>query len=196
MFVDRGVMRQRGVTLIETIIFMIMVSVGVIGLVSVMNPLIRASADPMITKQMVAVAESLLNEVLHQPYTWCDPDDANAATAQAYGGCASNSQNALGPTPNTETRDGSGGSGEFFDNVRDYAGFAMDNVADPAGGSVINGYRAEVAIVEAGASFGIAADAALAITVTACRTVTPSASCAGRESIVLAGYRFRYAPRY
>ena len=195
MFVDRGVMRQRGVTLIETIIFMIMVSVGVVGLVSVMNPLIRASADPMLTKQMVAVAESLLNEILHQPYTWCDPDDANAATAQSYAGCASNPQSSLGPTPNTETRNGSGGSGEFFDNVRDYAGFAMDNIADPAGGSVINGYRAEVAIVQAGATFGIAADAALAITVTACRTGTPT-PCAGRESIALTGYRFRYAPRY
>lgn len=194
MFVDR-VTRQRGVTLIETIVFIVMISVGVVGLVSVMNPMIRASADPMVTKQMVAIAESLLNEVMHQPDTWCDPEDANAATAQAYAGCASNPQNALGATPNTETRDGSGGSGEFFDNVRDYAGFAMDNVADPSGGSVIAGYRAEVAIVEAGAGFGIAADAALAITVTACRTGAP-APCAGRESIALTGYRFRYAPRY
>lgn len=199
MFVDRGVMRQRGVTLIETILFMIMVSVGVVGLVSVMNPLIRASADPMITKQMVAVAESLLNEVLHQPYTWCDPDDANAATAQSYAGCASNPQNALGPTPNTETRNGSGGSGEFFDNVRDYAGFSMDDVADPAGGSVITGYRAEVVITDvaiAQAGGGAPTDPAAAITVTVCRTVTPSAPCAGRESFALTGYRFRYAPRY
>lgn len=194
MSAKRGVMHQYGVTLIETILFIVIVSVGVVGLVSVMNPLIRASADPMVTKQMVAIAESLLNEVLHQPYSWCDPDDPNAATAQDYAGCAGNAQNALGPTPNTETRDGSG-SGQFFDNVRDYAGFAMDNVVDPAGGSVINGFRAEVAIVEAGATFGIAADAALAITVTACRTGMP-APCAGRESIVLTGYRFRYAPRY
>lgn len=203
MFVDRGVMRQRGVTLIETIIFMIMVSVGVIGLVSVMNPLIRASADPMITKQMVAIAESLLNEILHQPYTWCDPEDANAATAQAYTGatgCLSNPQSALGATPNTETRNGGGASGEFFDNVRDYAGFAMDDVADPAGGSVITGYRAEVAIADvaiaqAGAGAGGPTDPASEITVTVCRTGTP-APCAGRESFSLTGYRFRYAPRY
>lgn len=194
MFVDR--IRQCGVTLIETIVFMVLVSVGVVGLVSVMNPLIQHSADPMVTKQMVAVAESLLNEVLHQPFTWCDPEEGNATTAQSYAGCASNPQNVLGATPGTERRDGSGVSGEFFDNVRDYAGFAMDNVADPAGGSIISGYRAEVAIIEAGVTFGIAADAALAITVTACRTVTPSAPCAGRESIALTGYRFRYAPRY
>jgi MSHA pilin protein MshD len=195
MCVDRNPLRQRGVSLIESIVFMVMISVGVVGLVTVMNPLISASADPMATKQMVAVAESLLNEIMHQPFTWCDPDDANAATAQSYGDCASNPQNASGPTPNTETRDGSGPSGEFFDNVRDYTGFAMDNVADPAGGSVTGGYRVEVAIAE-GAVAGVAADAALSITVTACRTVAPSAPCAGRPSLALIGYRLRYAPRY
>ena len=196
MSADPLLIRQRGVTLIETIVFMVLMSVGVIGLVAVMNPMITASADPMVTKQMVAIAESLLNEILHQPNTWCDPDDGNVATAQAYAGCATNPQNILGPTPNTERRNGSGLSGEFFDNVRDYAGFAMDNIADPAGGSIIAGYRAEVAIVETGALFGAADDAVLAVTVTACRTVTPSAPCAGRDAISLIGYSFRYAPRF
>lgn len=185
---------QRGITLIEQVVFIVIVSVGVVGLVAVMNPAIRASADPMVTKQSVAIAESLLNEVLHQPFTWCDPDDANAATAQSYAGCASNAQNAMGPTPAGETRDGS--SGSFFDNVRDYAGFAMDDVADPAATSVITGYRAEVAMAEDGATFGLAADAALQITVTVCRTTAPSSACAGRESFSLTGYRFRYAPRF
>lgn len=185
---------QRGITLIEQVVFIVIVSVGVIGLVSVMNPAIRASADPMVTKQFVAIAESLLNEILHQPFTWCDPDDANASTAQAYGGCAGDAQNAMGPTPAGETRNG--GVGAVFDNVRDYAGFAMDDVADPAGGSIITGYRAEVAMAEDGATFGLAADAALQITVTVCRTTAPSTACAGRESFALTGYRFRYAPRY
>jgi MSHA pilin protein MshD len=192
MFANPAV--QRGITLIEQIVFILVVSVGVVGLISVMNPMVRQSADPMVTKQFVAIAESVLNEILHQPFTWCDPDDANASTAQAYAGCASNAQNAMGPTPAAETRDGS--SGSFFDNVRDYAGFAMDDVADPAGGLVIIGYRAEVAMAEAGATFGLAADAALLITVTVCRTTAPSSACAGRESFALSGYRFRYAPRF
>ena len=74
---------QRGISLIEQIVFIIIISVGVIGLVSVMNPAIRASAAPILTKQLVAIAESLLNEVMHQPFTWCDPDDAAASTAQS-----------------------------------------------------------------------------------------------------------------
>lgn len=192
MFIDRKQKRQSGVSLVELIAFIVIVSVGVVGLVSVMNPMVRFSADPMVAKQSVAIAESFLNEILHQPFTWCDLDDANASTAQAYtgsNGCASDPQNSSGPTPGSETRG-------TFDNVRDYGGFTMDNVSDPVGGSVINGYRVEVDMAEIGGSFGVAADAALAITVTVCRTVSPSASCAGRESFSLTGYRFRYAPRY
>lgn len=187
-------LRQGGITLIEQIVFIVVISVGVIALVSSMLPMIKASADPMVTKQFVAIAESLLNEILHQPFTWCDPDDGNASTVQAYSGCASNAQNAMGPTPSGETRNG--GIGAVFDNVRDYAGFAMDDVADPAGGSIISGYRAEVAMAEVGGSFGVATDAALLITVTVCLTTTPSSACAGRDSFALSGYRFRYAPRY
>lgn len=192
MCVDRLRQRQSGVSLIELIVFIVIVSAGVVGLVSVMSPMVRYSADPMVSKQFVAIAESFLNEILHQPFTWCDLDDANASTAQAYtgaNGCVSNPQNSNGPTPSSEARG-------TFDNVRDYGGFAMDNVSDPVGGSVINGYRAEVDIAEVGASFGVAADAALTVTVTVCRTVAPSAPCAGRESFSLTGYRFRYAPRY
>lgn len=183
--------RQRGATLIELIIFIIIVSVGVVGLVSVMNPMIMHSADPMRTKQMAAIAESLLNEVLHQPFTWCDPDDANASTALSYAGCASAPQNTLGPTSG-ESRNGT--SGAFFDNVRDYGGFAMDDIADPSGSNAVSGYRAEVSEAEVGASFGEVADAAVSVTVTVCRTAS-GAVCAGRESFSLTGYRFRYAPR-
>ena len=46
------------------------------------------------------------------------------------------------------------------------------------------------------ATFGLAADAALLITVTVCRTTAPSSACAGRDSFALTGYRFRYAPHF
>lgn len=187
---------QRGITLIEQIVFIVVVSVGVVGLMSVMGPMVRHSADPMVTKQSLAIAEALLNEVLHQPFTWCDPDDANIATATSYTGCAvaANAQNVLGPTPSGEMRNG--GVGAVFDNVRDYHGFKMDDFADPSGSFIVSGYRAEVAVAEAGSVFGLASDVALAVTVTVCRTTSPSSDCAGRESFALTGYRFRYAPRF
>lgn len=182
---------QLGITLIEQIVFIIIMSVGVIGLVSVIGPMVQHSADPMQTKQFAAIAESVLSEVIHQPYTWCDPDDANAATAQKYADCA-NPQNVMGAVPNSERRDGTGGT--FFDNVSDYDGFVMNNISDPSGTVVFAGFRAEVAVRQIGATFGIANDAALAVTVTVCR-VDAANFCAGRDSYALTGYRFRYAPR-
>ena len=73
--------RQLGISLIELIMFMVIVSVGLVGILSVMNITSRASADPMLRKQAIAIAESLLEEITLQPFTFCDPDDANAATA-------------------------------------------------------------------------------------------------------------------
>jgi MSHA pilin protein MshD len=174
---------QRGITLVEQIMFIVIVSVGVIGLVSVMNPAIRASADPMLTKQLVAIAESLLNEIMHQPFTWCDPDDATASTALSYGDCA-NPQNTFGATAG-ETRYAVGVTPPF-DNVADYAG-PMATIDDPSGSNAMAGYSATVAMANTGAALGLGDDsAAVSITV----TVTD-----GHETFTLTGLRFRYAPR-
>jgi MSHA pilin protein MshD len=178
MCIDR---RQRGLSLIEVLIFIVIVGVGVAGLVSVMNPLVRFSADPMRTKQMLAIAEALLNEVLHQPFTWCDPDDPAASTAQSYADCA---------TPqNTGTfTAGESRLGGTFDNVDDYGGYTMANITDVSGGNAMAGYTASIAIARAGTALGLADNtAALSVTVTV---------SFGTDNFSLTGYRFRYAPRY
>lgn len=185
MFIERRAILQRGTTLVELIMFIIIVSVGVVGLVSTMNPLIRHSADPMLTKQMTTIAESLLNEVLHQAFTWCDPDDSAAATATSASACTDD-QNKAGaaltaPTPATETR-------LTFDNVADYGNFVQADIADAAGNNAMPGYRAEVAVARAGTAFDLADDSVLRVTVTVKR--------AGQADFALTGYRFRYAPRY
>jgi MSHA pilin protein MshD len=175
------VIAQRGITLIEQIVFIVIVSVGVVALVSTLNPMIRASADPMRTKQMVAIAEGLLNEIMHQPFTWCDPDDPAASTAQSYAGCAS-------PQNTGSSMAGESRLGGTFDNVDDYGGYSMANVTDVSGGNAMAGYTASVAIARAGNALGLADNtAALSVTVTV---------SFGTESFFLTGYRFRYAPRY
>lgn len=177
--------RQCGITLVEQIIFIVIVSVGVIGLVSVMNPLIRNSADPMLTKQMAAVAEAVLNEALHQPFTWCDPEDATAGTALSYADCA-NPQNTTTRVPVSEARYDTG-PGTAFDNVADYGGFNMANVDDASGNNPMAGFAVNVAVAQAGAALGLADNtAALSVTVTVTRAGT---------TFSLTGYRFRYAPR-
>ena len=60
--------RQRGFTLIELIIFIVVVSAGLAGILSVMNTVVKSSADPMVRKQTIAIAESLLEEILLKDY--------------------------------------------------------------------------------------------------------------------------------
>ena len=63
-----------GFTLIELIFFIVVVSVGLAGVLQVMNVGVAASADPLVRKQAAALAESILQEVLQKAYV--DPDPA------------------------------------------------------------------------------------------------------------------------
>lgn len=72
--------RQRGITLIELIIFMVIVGVAMAGIISSINFNARHSADPIVKKQALAIAESLLEEIMLQSFS--DPDgDANMVEA-------------------------------------------------------------------------------------------------------------------
>ena len=63
---------QRGFTLIELIIFIVVISAGLAGILSVMNTVVKSSADPMVRKQAMALAESVLEEVMLHNFN--DPD--------------------------------------------------------------------------------------------------------------------------
>ncbi len=72
--------KQRGFTLIELILFIVIVSVGLTGILSVMNVTVKSSADPMVRKQAMAMAESLLEEILLKNYH--DPDATNVGETE------------------------------------------------------------------------------------------------------------------
>jgi MSHA pilin protein MshD len=61
-------MHERGFTLIELIIFIVVVGAGLAGILSVSTTVVKSSADPMVRKQTVAIAESLLEEILLKEY--------------------------------------------------------------------------------------------------------------------------------
>ncbi len=177
--------REHGISLIELVIFIVIVSVGVAGILSVMNATSRTSADPVVRKQALAIAESLLEEIELQPFTYCDPDDANAATANSTVDCATKVE-ALAPEgPPSETRYAL----PFFDNVNDYHQFFMLPIVDITNTAVagLGTYMATVNIAQAGTAFGIANAEALQITV---NVLGPA-----NTNITLTGYRFRYAPK-
>jgi MSHA pilin protein MshD len=194
--------RQAGVTLVELVAFIVVVSVGVAGLVMVAGSTIRHSADPMIRKQALAIAESLMAEILQQPFTWCDPQDSNVleAKAAAYDPTRTNSNHCWDTIENIgpETGEIRGDAANPFDNVNDYHGFGMGRPGDPCPGICLAGestsidgledYEVSVDIAEAGNSGAFAAlpaDAVLQIEV----TVTGPG-----EELTLTGYRVRYAP--
>ena len=79
---------ERGASLIELIMFIVIVSVALAGILLVMNVTTRGSADPLIHNQALAIAESLLEEVELMPFTFCDPDDPAAANAFDATTCA------------------------------------------------------------------------------------------------------------
>jgi MSHA pilin protein MshD len=190
--------RQLGVTLIELVVFIVIVSVASAGVLKVLEITSKCSSDPLIRKQALAIAESLLLEIQQQPFTFCDPDDANAASATSAASCA-NSQDKGGAgltsaSPSTESRYS---NTDPFDNVADYGGFTM-----PGGGCTgicsagnstpltnLTGYAATVTISRAGAAApyaSLALDEALKISV---RVTGPA-----NTDVTLIGYRVRYAP--
>lgn len=187
--------RQRGLSLVEVVVSMVVLAVGVVAVLSTFGVSLRGSVEPMLQKQMTAIAESLMSEILHRPFTYCDPDDANAVTALSAAGCtggAAASQEVLGPTAG-EQRLGvppaAPAPGTQFDNVGDYAGFSMTPVVDitGAGAAALAGYTASVAVTAVGGTYGVPANDALQVAVTVTR---------GADSFTLTGVRFRYAPRY
>ena len=107
--------RQRGFTLIELIIFIVVVAAGMAGILSVMNTVVKSSADPMIRKQTVAIAESLLEEILLKDYAK--------------------------PTGSTATSFSAGGTRNLYDCVDDYNNYVTTaGIVQPdAAATAVNG---------------------------------------------------------
>jgi len=180
-----------GITLVELLVFIVVVSVGLAGILAVYNTVVQRSADPLITKQMTAIAEALLEEVQLMPFTFCDPDDAHATTA------TTNTVNPADPTQCASTPEAMGPeAGELrghavtpLDNVNDYSGpLVINPVTDIAGNAVpgLAGYSASIDVAQTALGV-VPASESLLITVTV--------SGPGGETLALSGFRTRYAPR-
>jgi len=173
---------QQGLTLVELIVFMVVVSAALAGVLQIFVQAGARSADPMIRRQALAIAESLLQEVQLMPFTFCDPDDANADQAANSAACGQPEN--IGPEAG-ESRY----AGQPFDNVNDYHGFSMSGIRDLTNSAIagLENYQASVTVAAAAlGSIGAGSGDALQITVTV--------NGPGGESISLQGYRTRHAP--
>lgn len=178
--------RQDGFTFIELIVFIMIVSIAVVGILGVYSLTSAQSVDPMRRKQALMIAESLMEEVQMAQFTEFDPASVGAVTA---------------PIPeNWGQGPAEPGQGRPFDNVNDYvdtpgvpkaafnnaSGVLVNAVEGPFGA----GYQATVAVTPAvlggiGSAGTAPASPVLHIRI----TVTYDG-----DSIVLDGYRTRYAP--
>lgn len=72
---------QTGVTLVELILSMVIISIALTGIFSVINLTVSHSADPIVQYQAIAIAEAYLEEILLQ--SAIDPDGTNAGETRA-----------------------------------------------------------------------------------------------------------------
>ncbi|MES2318333.1 MAG: type II secretion system protein [Pseudomonadota bacterium] len=197
--------RQAGLTLVELVMFIIIISVAVAGVVGTVARVSARSADPFLRKQAMLRAESLLEEVSLARFTFCHPDDANAETATSAAACATMPE-AVGPRAG-ETR-------PYF-NINDYVGAfgaaASFTAGDTSGGRVVTdvtgapmlpvGFTALVTI-RAVPAFGpsgmqigaVAAPVNAADTEVLHISVDVGYGASAAEHVVLDTYRTRYAP--
>lgn len=153
---------QRGVTLIELIVFIVIVSVGLAGVLAALSTTVKSSADPLQPKQALVIAEAMLEEVLLKSY--CDPDTVNTATTP--------------PTCGVHTTEA---TRAVWDDVDDYSGYSQSPVAS-INGTAISGYGVAVTVPAATVSIGGVAAKQVTVTVT-----QPSG-----QTIALSGYRMNY----
>lgn len=170
-----------GFSLIELVIFIVIVGIGLTGILLALNQGTVASADPQVRKQALSIAQALLEEISLQAFTYCDPGDANVETATSAAGCATTTQAAA--TPGT-TRFAS----PQFDNVIDYNGYSMSPIVDITNTAItgLGSYSASVTVTVASlGSIGATGDALL---------IRVIVNGPGGVQQALSGYRTRYAP--
>lgn len=134
----------KGFSLIELILFILIVSVGLVVIVKAFEVASLGSADPVLRRQSLAIGQALVEEISFKSFS--NPaggyDDGDPATALA----AARSQ---------------------FDDVMDYNGLLLDGISDMGNAPVpgLENYQVQVA-VDAMALASVPASAAYRIAVT------------------------------
>ncbi|QYF93319.1 type II secretion system protein [Massilia sp. PAMC28688] len=204
MYVKRAPARATGgVSMIELIVFIVIVSANVVGILGALSLTTGRSADPLQRKQAILIAEGLLEEVSLARMTFCDPDDPLAETATSAAGCTT--AESVGPPP---------GATRPYANINDYvSAFGVPTSFMPVGAGGVRDTTGTIQDVLGNTLFGGRYRAF--VTVTANATLGPSggAQIAGSgnadtevllisvrvlygngEQIVLDRFRTRYAP--
>ena len=120
----------KGFSLVEVILFMVVVSVALVAVIQAFNLANVGSADPVLRRQSLAIAQSLLEEIRYKPFGSAATDDP------LQGGFA-------GPY--------SAANRPRFDDVDDYNGFSMSGIRTLANEAVsgLESYSASISVTTA-----------------------------------------------
>ena len=132
-------MNNKGFTLIELIIAIVIIGIGIASFAQLMNTSTINSIDPMVRQQAHAVARSYLEEVLLKSF--CDPD----LTSDCPADCAAGNT-----CSDASCTDSTGETRATFDDVCDYNGLPDTLVRDQNGTAVaaLNNYRVTVNVID------------------------------------------------
>lgn len=195
---------QRGVTLIELVIFIVVVSIAVVGLLQIFTHTTASSADPQLRKQALAIAEAMLDEIEGARFTFCDPLADPAADMATNAKPFDSDTNPTGCNTPQNVSVTVPATGRPYYNVSDYVralNTAESYKDDVAKKSFPDGYKVSVTISpDAGlgpAGAGLPSGAMLPSTdqppTMNVLRITVTVTYGANQHIVLAGYRTRYA---
>jgi MSHA pilin protein MshD len=182
----------RGFTLVDVLLVIVLLGIVAVVVLQVSARYAQQSAQALKTRQMLVLAQSLLDEVRAMPFTYCEPP-TTAASAAACGAQV----DLMGPEPG-ESRYS---AANRFDGVSDYQGFAMPGpgcagLCDVNGnllnapGSPLAGCSANVALTPQALGTIAALDASGRPQVL---RILVSVVC-GADNMALEGLRVRHAP--
>lgn len=119
-------LRSAGFTLVELLVAIVVISVGVVGVLAAYNSSVKGSADALVGKQLVAIAEEMMEEILLKPFP---PGSGAGAGGASDCGLA-------------------GADRSGYDDVRDYHGYQTPNICDISGQAVpgLAGYSVAVTV--------------------------------------------------
>lgn len=134
-------MNNRGFTLIELIVAIVILGIGVGAFITLINSSTIASIDPLSRQQANAVARAYLEEILLQSF--CDPNITSDCSATCSAGNTCSNASCTENTGGTETR-------ATFDDVCDYDGIVNASITDQLGNPLtdLSNYRVSVDVVD------------------------------------------------
>ena len=155
-------LRNGGLTLIELVLAIAVAGIALSALLKSFGSIVLHSADPMITQQSIAIAESFMEEVMAMPYL--DPATGTVCPTAPLNRAS-------------------------YNNVCDYHAYSSASISDIAGNVLgLSGYQVSITVINGSAVNGhlgaVSGDDLLQINILVSNPL--------QESVALSAYRVHY----